>query len=173
MPKYTFYNTTKCRVYLPGLNRWIEGQKFLVVDDFSTALSNPGLNDLIIKDIIRAQRTVQSEIISNRIEIPVVDIDEQDEVGGGLPGDLSAIRMDVTPSGGIDGVNTVFATPDTFIHDPPDLQISVYLNGQRLTYLDDFFVSGPSAGLGSTITLAIAPRPGDKVRTDYVVSVTP
>jgi len=48
----------------------------------------------------------------------------------------------------------------------------VYYNGTRLLWLDDYLlVESGGGGTGyDTVVLAIAPKPGDKVFADYVVT---
>lgn len=73
--------------------------------------------------------------------------------------------------GAINGSNTVFTTPDVFIHIPSGLQIKVYYNGQRIFEPDDFSAS-ESGGAGTgfdTITLLFAPKSGDRLDADYVI----
>lgn len=81
----------------------------------------------------------------------------------------SKFRFGVLLSGTIDGANLVFTTPDTFRHDPPNMAISVYFNGQRLLETDDYTVSGPGSGQGDTVTMLLAPIVGDKLWADYIV----
>ena len=66
-----------------------------------------------------------------------------------------------TPTGAIDGVNTVF----TLANNPnPDSSLEVILNGQILTAGGDYTLSG------TTITFANAPLEGSILRVNYVVS---
>jgi hypothetical protein len=89
--------------------------------------------------------------------------------GGGVPTDL---RTNVVPIGVINGVNTVFTTPDDFIHDGVTDE-AVYLRGQRrLEGVGNDYVASESGGAGTgfdTITFAKAPRPGDNILVDYYV----
>lgn len=73
-----------------------------------------------------------------------------------------------------DGVNLVFTTPssENFVHNLPFLSIQLYFNGQRLTLLDDYMVS-ESEGSGTgfdTITMMVAPKPGDHLTADYIIT---
>jgi hypothetical protein len=79
----------------------------------------------------------------------------------------------VTPAGAIDGANVVFTTPDLFVQDPPDFQITVFRNGQQQTLNGDYTVS-ESGGVGTgfdTVTFAVActPKVGGIVLVDYVI----
>lgn len=83
-------------------------------------------------------------------------------LGGG--GGFSKIAMesklidDETPSGTINGSNTVF----TIAHAPnPINSLKVYLNGQRLRITEDYTLSG------KTITLLVAPDTGSILLCDY------
>ena len=84
----------------------------------------------------------------------------------------SKFRSGVQPSGAINGVNTVFSTPESFRHDPPNFDIAIYFNGQRVLRDDDFTVS-ESGGVGSgydTITTLFTLKPGDKIWADYIAT---
>lgn len=74
--------------------------------------------------------------------------------------------------GAQNGSNSVFTLPgsDKFTHNLPFLTIQIYLNGQRLKLLEDYFVS-ESGGLGTgydTVTLELSPLPDDVLLADYV-----
>lgn len=82
----------------------------------------------------------------------------------------SKYRTGQVLSGPINGVNATFTTGEAFVHDPPRLSISVYYNGQRLLLADDYAIS-ESGGLGTgydTVSMPVAPRPGDRVWADYI-----
>lgn len=81
------------------------------------------------------------------------------------------IRIDVSLVGAINGVNQTFTIPETFVQDPPNLQITVYYNGVRQKVNDDYTVSLlSSSGSADRIDLFFAPLPGDSLTADYVVS---
>lgn len=72
------------------------------------------------------------------------------------------------------GANFTFKTPgtDKFAHNLPFLSIHVFLNGIRLSLLDDYTIA-ESGGVGSgydTVILEVAPRAMDKVFADYVIT---
>lgn len=64
---------------------------------------------------------------------------------------------DETPSGTIDGVNTVFTTNLT----PSTGTLKVYVNGQRMRVVEDYTLSG------QTITFLIASPTGSIILCDY------
>lgn len=72
-----------------------------------------------------------------------------------------------------DGVNMLFTTgAEHFVHNLPFMTIQVYLNGVRLTLLDDYTVAesaGPGTGY-DTVILALAPRAREKVLADYILA---
>ena len=73
-----------------------------------------------------------------------------------------------------DGVNHAFTIPggQKFTFNLPFLAISVYVNGLRLTLLDDYVIS-ESGGSGTgydTVTLSDAPYANDHLTADYVVT---
>jgi hypothetical protein len=73
-----------------------------------------------------------------------------------------------------DGLNVVFHTPgyEKYLQNLPYFSIHVYLNGQRLVLLDDYIVV-ESGGVGTgfdTVILSVAPRPRDKVISDYILA---
>lgn len=80
----------------------------------------------------------------------------------------SKFRFGVVLSGAIDGANQVFTAPETFRHDPPNLALQLYYNGQRLLETDDYTVSGPASLQGDTVTTLFTPKPGDKIWADYI-----
>ncbi len=77
--------------------------------------------------------------------------------------------------GARDGTNFSFRTTGTekFVHNLPFLSIQVFLNGIRLTLLDDYTIQeSEGSGTGyNVVVLEVAPRPMDKVVADYVVSI--
>jgi hypothetical protein len=73
-----------------------------------------------------------------------------------------------------DGVNQVFTLPsgDKFVHNLPYLTLAVFVNGVRLSLLDDFLIS-ESGGLDTgfdTVTLDEAPYSNDHLTADYVLA---
>lgn len=62
------------------------------------------------------------------------------------------------PSGDINGSNQTYILANT------PLNLSLYLNGQRLTYTTDYTLSA------ATITMVIAPLTGDILRADYLLA---
>ena len=74
----------------------------------------------------------------------------------------SAVSMNITPSGAIDGYNTLYSTPAAFS------QITLYLNGVYQTPGVDYTVVGPT-----TIQTVLAPTGGsepDVLRCDIVLT---
>lgn len=93
---------------------------------------------------------------------------------GGGTGDVPAgLRTNVIALGVINGVNTVFSTPDNFIHDGVTNE-AVFLRGKRcLEGSGNDYVAVESGGVGTgydTIVFTRAPRPGDNILLDYYVS---
>ena len=81
----------------------------------------------------------------------------------------SKLRSSQLLTGPVDGANTSFSTPETFVHDPPRQTLALYYNGQRLFIVDDFLISesgGPGTGYDTVQTLFV-PRAGDKLLVDY------
>lgn len=73
-----------------------------------------------------------------------------------------------------DEVNRTFRTPgfEKYVHNLPFLTMQVYLNGVRLSILDDYTVvesGGPGTGY-DTIILEVSPRGNDHLLADYVVT---
>lgn len=73
-----------------------------------------------------------------------------------------------------DGVNLLFKVPGTdhYTHNLPFFSIAVYLNGQRMTLLDDYVVV-ESLGSGSgydAILLNEAPFSDDHITADYITT---
>lgn len=71
-------------------------------------------------------------------------------------------------------VNTTFKVPGTekYVHNLPFLTIQVYMNGVRLSILDDYMVvesGGAGTGYDSIITL-VAPKSKYHLLADYVVT---
>lgn len=82
-------------------------------------------------------------------------------------------RTGVALTGAIDGVNTVFTTPDKFLNDGTT-SIFVYLNGVRLELgVGNDYTLSESGGAGTgydTVTLPFAPvPPKDKITADYFI----
>jgi hypothetical protein len=72
------------------------------------------------------------------------------------------------------GLNYTFRVPwgEKFSHNLPFLTPSVYFNGVRQTFIDDYMVlesGGPGTGY-DTVVLNIAPLYFDHVTADYVVT---
>lgn len=65
-----------------------------------------------------------------------------------------------TPSGSVNGSNATF----TLAHTPnPAASLCLFLNGQLLTYTEDYTLSG------NTITFVVAPDTGSIIRASYTV----
>jgi hypothetical protein len=94
-----------------------------------------------------------------------------DDGGGGAITGLVP-RTNVIPSGAIDALNTVFTTPDFFVHNGSTNE-AVYLRGKRLLEgAGNDYVAVESGGAGTgydTLVLARAPKPGDNLLVDYFV----
>lgn len=90
--------------------------------------------------------------------------------GGDVP---ASLRTNVALLGVVNGVNTVFSTPDTFIHDGVTDE-AVYVRGQRLLHgAGNDYVASESGGVGTgydTIVLSIPPQAGDNLLIDYYVA---
>ena len=87
------------------------------------------------------------------------------------PGRVGRLKMSVSPSGDVDGVNTSFTvSPDKFLH-LPGYSERVYLRGLRLLEgVGNDYVASESGGPGTgydTITLRAAPLSGDTILLDY------
>jgi len=89
---------------------------------------------------------------------------------GGSGAVPASLRTNVVPAGTINGINTVFSTPDNFIHDGLTNE-AVYLRGLRRSEgAGCDYVASESGGVGTgydTITFAVAPKPGDVLAIDY------
>lgn len=74
--------------------------------------------------------------------------------------------------GAKDGVNVTFKVPgtDKFTHNLPYMTIAVYVNGIRLSLIDDYTVaeSGGSGTGYDSVILEWAPRSNDKILADYI-----
>lgn len=86
----------------------------------------------------------------------------------------SRFRTGISLFGVIDGSNTSFtvAPEEKFVHDPPYIQIRIFYNGIRLFWPDDYSLD-ESEGDGTgydMVVLAVAPKPGDKLFADYIVT---
>jgi hypothetical protein len=92
--------------------------------------------------------------------------------GGGGGATPSNLRTNVALLGTIDGVNTVFTTPDTFVHDGTTNE-AVYLRGKRvLEGIGNDYTASESGGPGTgydTITFTQAPKTPDNVLIDYYI----
>lgn len=89
----------------------------------------------------------------------------------------SRFRTGQQLSGPKDGTNVQFTVPvgDKFTHNLPFFSIKVYLNGVRLTLLDDYSIA-ESGGYGTgydTVVLEISPLPWDHLLVDYVAVGAP
>lgn len=81
-------------------------------------------------------------------------------------------RNGVLLSGAIDGVNQTFTSPEKFRHSPPNYNIAVYYNGQRI-FLDDDYTVSESGGSGTgydTVSTLFSPKVGDKIWADYIAA---
>lgn len=72
--------------------------------------------------------------------------------------------------GAINGVNTVFTTPQPFLNVGGDTA-AIYFNGQRLFEGagNDYLLAesgGPGTGW-DTVTVLFVPKPGDRLTADY------
>lgn len=80
------------------------------------------------------------------------------------------LKTNVSLVGPVDGTNTVFTTPDKFIHDGMNNEM-VYLRGLRLLEgAGNDYVASESGGAGTgydTLTFSRAPRVDDNVFVDY------
>lgn len=75
-------------------------------------------------------------------------------------------KFNATLVGAINGVNQEYLTLDKF----DAATFVLYYNGQRLARPEDFDIS-ESLGAGSgydTVTVAFAPRVGDRLSVDYI-----
>lgn len=89
---------------------------------------------------------------------------------------LAVIRRDdITLIGIVDGVNTIFSTPEKFLFNST-YKIIVYLNGVKQAMLDDYFISesgGPGTGY-DLIVFTTPPEsavlPADFISADYYVN---
>jgi hypothetical protein len=80
------------------------------------------------------------------------------------------LRTNVTPTGTINGVNTVFSTPTDFVHNGVNNEM-VYLRGKRVKGgVGNDYVASESGGIGTgydRITFSVAPKVGDNILIDY------
>lgn len=85
----------------------------------------------------------------------------------------SSYKTNVAPSGTVNGINTVFTTPEDFVHDGTQDE-QVYLRGlRRCEGAGNDYVASESGGVGTgydTITFATAPKTGDLILIDYHVA---
>lgn len=88
--------------------------------------------------------------------------------------EISRLRAGMNLVGVRDGVNVTFRVPanEHYAHNLPFLTVQVYLNGMRLTLLDDYYVaeSGGSGTGYDTILLTEAPYADDHLLADYVIA---
>lgn len=125
MPRYVFHNPTPCRIYIPGANVWIAPKKNLTLDlQMAGLLDNPSLNALIRGGHLRMQETVESPLISDRIETVVVDM--LDGGGGGTGGGWDRIGVTLLKIGPRE-----YRTPEPFEHTFGELDIEVFHQGGR------------------------------------------
>lgn len=79
----------------------------------------------------------------------------------------NAVRVNVTPTGAIDGSNTVFTTPESFAYSPPLQRLDVRRNGVSLKEGTDYTVQFTgTAGTGFTMTTP--PSGSDWLAVAYV-----
>jgi hypothetical protein len=78
--------------------------------------------------------------------------------GGGVPGSMVSNE---TPSGAVDGSNTIFTTINAFIGG----NLMVFLNGLKQRTLTDFIETGTN-----TFQLTSAPLTGDSLRVEYIMA---
>ncbi len=84
-------------------------------------------------------------------------------------------KEDILLLGTVDGVNTIFLTPNIFIYDA-NYKIIVYKNGVKQLIGDDFTIfesSGPGTGYDGilfTVPPTVIPTPIDVMTTDYYIS---
>lgn len=79
MPRYVITNPTRTAVKLPGpFNGTVKPQSVLIVDTQATNFDTPEMQILLKKGILRMNVTTETPLISDHIEIPVVDM-----IGGG------------------------------------------------------------------------------------------
>lgn len=83
------------------------------------------------------------------------------------------LKTNVELSGAVDGTNTVFTTPDYFLHDGVSNEM-LYLRGVRLKEgVGSDYLASESGGVGAgydTITFDRAPRSGDTILIDYYIA---
>jgi len=87
---------------------------------------------------------------------------------------IGRFRTGVSLIGIRDGSNSTFRIPggEKFTHNLPFLTISVYVNGLRMTLLDDYVIS-ESGGSGTgydTVILSQPPYANDHLLVDYVAT---
>ncbi len=84
-------------------------------------------------------------------------------------------RTNVVPLGAIDGVNTVFTSPEDFVHNGLSDEM-VYLRGlRRISGVGSDYVASESGGVGTgydTVTFLDAPKSGDILLLDYFLTTS-
>lgn len=78
MPRYRFYNPTFCLIQIPGAGVWIKPRSNLTIDARAVDLDNEPLNLLVNGGHLRLAPVVESPLLNDGLEIPVVDM-----LGGG------------------------------------------------------------------------------------------
>lgn len=162
MPRYVFHNPTPYRIYIPGAGVWIDPKKNRTLDIQAVHLDNPDLNKLIRGGHLRMSETVESPLIDDSIEIPVVDM--LDSGGGG--GDAGWDRINIPL---LKISDRVYQTPEEFVHNVGALDIEVFHRGGRklkqsptLNPCDgDYFVEesgGAGTGFDQIRMLSFTPR---------------
>lgn len=85
MPRYVITNPTKTEVKLPDpLNGTVKPQSVLIVETQAVNFDTPAMQALLRKGVLRMNITTETPLISDHIEIPVVDM-----LGGGGTGNLT------------------------------------------------------------------------------------
>lgn len=87
---------------------------------------------------------------------------------------VGRFRTGVELIGAKDGINHTFFVPggEKFTHNLPFLSIALYVNGIRMTLLDDYVIAeseGPGTGF-DIVTLGQALYSNDHLTADYVVT---
>lgn len=83
MPRYRFYNPTLHLIRIPGVGVWIKPRTHLTLDVRAVLLDNEPLNVLVEGGHLRLAPVVESPLINDGLEIPVVDM--LGSGGGSLP----------------------------------------------------------------------------------------
>jgi hypothetical protein len=115
-----------------------------------------GTPDTLSRDTIYASSNADALVnFSAGIKEVAVSLVAEDILGG-----QNSIIRNETPSGDLDGTDVTYTLADSPITD----SLALYLNGQRLTYTEDYTLSG------NTITFVTAPISGDIIRADYLLA---